>query len=240
MCYLLHMVTTGAQARPLRVDAARNRARILAAAAEVFAERGLDVTLDDIAAHAGLGVGTVYRRFADREALVEALFDERMQEKIERLMLALEVPPEQAWEALVEVVRETCEEFGHDRGMRQVMLSTVYGQDEVARCRDEMRVIVEQLVERAKATGRLRDDFQASDIPMIFLMVGTIADFASPVAPDLWRRYFNMLVDGMRARPGAAGGPVVEDEVGAPALGQDELTSAMGCWRPATLPQVQR
>src|ERR1700709_2058318 len=64
--------------RPLRKDAARNRERILAAAGEVFAERGLEVTLDDIAHHAGVGVGTVYRRFRDKEELIDALFDERM------------------------------------------------------------------------------------------------------------------------------------------------------------------
>ena len=61
-------------ARPLRADAERNRRRMLEAAAEVFATRGLAATLDDVAHHAGLGVGTVYRRFADKDALVEALF----------------------------------------------------------------------------------------------------------------------------------------------------------------------
>src|SRR4051794_18831071 len=66
--------------RPLRRDAERNRQRILAAAAEVFAERGLGATLDDIARHAGVGVGTVYRRFPDKDALIDALFLERMGE----------------------------------------------------------------------------------------------------------------------------------------------------------------
>jgi AcrR family transcriptional regulator len=227
------MVVSPAPARPLRADAARNRARILAAATEVFADRGLDVTLDDIAAHAGLGVGTVYRRFADREALIEALFDERMQGTIERMQAALEVPPEAAWDALIEMVRQICEQFGRDRGMRQVMLSSLHGREQVARCRDEIRVLVEQMVDRAKATGRLRDDFQASDIPMMFLMIGTIVDFSSPVAPDLWKRYFNMLVDGMRAVP-VAGVATVELPPCPPPMGQDELVSAMGCWRPAS------
>jgi AcrR family transcriptional regulator len=224
------MVVSPAPARPLRADAARNRARILAAATEVFAERGIDVTLDDIAAHAGLGVGTVYRRFADREALIEALFDERMQVKIERMRTALVVPPEDAWDALVELLRQICEDFGRDRGMRQVMLSSLHGHEQVARCRDEMRLLVEQLVDRAKATGRMRADFQASDIPMIFLMIGTIVDFSAPVAPDLWRRYFNMLVDGMRASS-----PCGSSTVEPPPLGHDELISAMGCWRPTSV-----
>ena len=65
-------------ARPLRRDAELNRQRILAAAGELFAERGLAVTLDDIARHAGVGVGTVYRRYPDKELLIDALFEERL------------------------------------------------------------------------------------------------------------------------------------------------------------------
>src|ERR1043166_6338645 len=72
------MSAVTSDSRPLRVDAARNRERILAAASEVFADRGLDVSLDDIARHAGVGVGTVYRRFPTKEALIEALFDSHL------------------------------------------------------------------------------------------------------------------------------------------------------------------
>jgi AcrR family transcriptional regulator len=221
--------------RPLRADAARNRARILAAASEVFAERGIDVTLDDIAAHAGLGVGTVYRRFADREALVEALFDDRMQQKLTRLRLALEVPPEQAYEAFVEVIREMCGHLARDRGMRQIMLSSVYGHDEVARCRDEMTVIGDELVKRAKATGKLRDDFEPTDLPAIMLMIGAIADFASAVAPDLWQRYFDMIIDGLRPQPAGVPGLSVQAPQCGPALAMDDLLEAMKSWRPAAV-----
>jgi AcrR family transcriptional regulator len=227
------MVSTAAQPRPLRADAARNRARIIAAAAEVFAERGLDVTLDDIAAHAGLGVGTVYRRFADREELVEALFDERMQKTSERMQAALQVPAEQAGAALITVIRDSCEEVARDRGLRQVMLSSAYGQNRIARCRDEMRVIVEELVVRAKATGELRPDFEATDVAMLFLMVGAIVDFAGPVAPDLWRRYFEMLMDGLRAGPENA--RLVDAPHCPHALEQTELLSAMQGWSPGPL-----
>jgi AcrR family transcriptional regulator len=66
------------QPRPLRRDAEQNRQRILAAAREVYSERGLDVTLDDIARHAGVGVGTVYRRFPGKEALIDALFEDKV------------------------------------------------------------------------------------------------------------------------------------------------------------------
>jgi AcrR family transcriptional regulator len=236
------MTATGATARPLRVDAARNRARILAAATEVFAERGLDVTLDDIAAHAGLGVGTVYRRFADREALVDALFNERMQAKIERMQTALAAPAEEAADALIAILRYTCEEFAGDRGLRQVMLSTIYGHGQMARCRDEVREIFEELVKRAKATGRLRADFDTSDVPMLFLMISSIADFGDSIAPDLWERYFDALIDGLCMRPDCrSDAPASVDLTAAegglrrPALTTDEVLSAMACWRPASV-----
>ena len=228
------MAHTQVPPRPLRADAARNRARIIDAAAEVFAERGLDVTLDDIAAHAGLGVGTVYRRFADREALVEALFDERMKAKIAKMEAALAVPAEQAGDALITLMREICEDLARDRGLRQLMLSSTYGQNRIAHCRDEIREIVERLVARAKATGELRADFEATDVPVLFLMVGAIADFATPVAPELWRRYFEMMVDGLR--PGALKVSECPQAPKAPkALEHAELITAMDNWRPGAL-----
>jgi AcrR family transcriptional regulator len=238
LCYLVHMVVTGAQARPLRADAARNRERILAAAQEVFAERGLDVTLDDIAAHAGLGVGTVYRRFADREALVEALFDQKMRAKLETVQAALTVPPEQAFDVLIDILRTNCEHLARDRGLRQVMLSSVYGQDEVARCRDEMNVAAEELVRRAKATGKLRPDFEPSDIAVLLLMIGAVADFAGAVDPELWRRYFDVMVDGLRAQATPAAMLSVDAPTCVPALAIKDLLTAMRSWRPPTLPQT--
>ena len=84
-----HMATT--TQRPLRKDAERNRQRIIDAAREVFAERGLGVSLDDIARHAGVGVGTVYRRFPDKEQLIDALFDERLDAIAARAESATEI-----------------------------------------------------------------------------------------------------------------------------------------------------
>jgi len=229
------MAGIDASPRPLRVDAARNRARILQAAGEVFAERGLDVTMDDIAAHAGLGVGTVYRRFADREALVEAFFTDHMQAKAARMREALAVPPEQAWDAFLELLEEFGEHIAKDRGMRQVMLSSAYGHSAIAACKDEMRTISDELVERAKATGKLRPDFEATDMPVIMLMIGAIADFSATVAPDLWRRYFEMIVDGLRTQP--IGGRELAAIQLPPcgALEYDDLLTAMQGWKPPAL-----
>ena len=83
---------TSSSDRPLRRDAERNRQRILQAAAEVFAERGLSATMDDIAEHASVGVGTVYRRFPDKELLIDALFEERMARMLEVAQQALAEP----------------------------------------------------------------------------------------------------------------------------------------------------
>src|SRR5215207_11651643 len=88
---LMSTATRMSTIRPLRADAERNRARILAAAAEVFAERGLDVSLDDIAAHAGVGVGTVYRRFPDKEALIDALCEDKIDRAVALADDALEI-----------------------------------------------------------------------------------------------------------------------------------------------------
>jgi AcrR family transcriptional regulator len=225
------MTQPGVVKRPLRADAVRNRARIMAAAAEIFAERGLDVTLDDIAARAGLGVGTVYRRFVDREALIEALFDERMRASTVRMRRALDSPD--AWQGLIDCILSTCEELARDRGMRQIMLSGVHGQAEAARCRGELHDIGVQLVDRAKAEGSLRQDFQPTDVPMLFLMVGSVADFAGASDPDVWRRYLNVLIAGMRA-PGSDRSDGM-DSSATPALGHDAMLAAINAWRPPTL-----
>ena len=211
--------------RPLRADALRNRAKILQAAAEVFADRGLDVTLDDIAHHAGVGVGTVYRRFADRETLIETLFEARMKAELQRMRDALADPD--PWHGLVTFVEGVCALIATDRGMRQVMLSSAYGQGEVAHCRDEFGVLGEQLVARVKATGVVRPDFEVTDVFVLFLLIGSVTDFAGEVSPQLWRRYFDIMIDGLRAQPGQSRAPEL-----APTLDQQELTSAMRCWRP--------
>ena len=226
------MTATGATARPLRADAVRNRARILEAAAEVFAERGLEVTLDDIAHHAGLGVGTVYRRFSDRESLVEALFDERMQVAKRRMEAALDEPD--AMQALEGVIRENCEQFAADRGLRQVMLTSTYGQNSLAQCREEIPPIVERLVQRAKESGALRSDFQATDIPILFLMIGAVVDFTGAIEPGLWRRYLELFLDGIRVCRSSDGGATAPGSTH-PALLHDQLMVAMGKCRPVSL-----
>src|SRR5262249_49101238 len=112
-------------ARPLRRDAERNRQRILQAAAEVFTEQGLRATLDDVADRAGVGVGTVYRRFPDKEALVEALFTERLDKLVGFAEQALADPD--PWAGLVDLLERAATIMAGDRGLRQILMYATYG-----------------------------------------------------------------------------------------------------------------
>jgi AcrR family transcriptional regulator len=213
--------------RPLRRDAERNRQRILAAAAEVFTERGLDATLDDVARAAGVGVGTVYRRFPDKDSLVSELFRDR----IDALVTVAEEACEAAdpWRGLVDFLEYIASAMAGDQGLRQLMMFGAYDRDQVCYARDRMRPVMTRLVERAQASGDLRPDFQATDVKMIAFMLASIAEYAAAVIPQVWRRYLAMLVDGLRpARDG-----VTELPVPAPTAGDlGDLLTAPG-QRPA-------
>jgi AcrR family transcriptional regulator len=182
--------------RPLRRDAERNRQRILAAAAQVFTERGLDATLDEVARAAGVGVGTVYRRFPDKEALVAALFRER----IDNLVTVAEDACAAAdpWQAVVSYLEYAAAAMAGDTGLRQLMMFGTYDRDQVCYARDRMRPVISRLVQRAQASGDLRGDFEATDVKMIAFMLASLAEYAAAVTPDVWRRYLAMLIDGLR------------------------------------------
>src|ERR1700739_4739907 len=117
----------GTDTPSLRKDAALNRERLLAAASELFAERGLDVTLNDIAHHAGVGVGTAYRRFANKAEVIDALFEDRLQE-IARLATEA-LAKEDAWDAFVTFFDPTLELLFGDQGLTQLMNNTQLGRD---------------------------------------------------------------------------------------------------------------
>lgn len=186
-----------AQARPLRADAERNRQRIIAAAQEVFAQRGLEVTLDDIAHQAGVGVGTVYRRFANREELIEAIFDTEIQRVIEVAEEAL--AHEDPWAGLVHFFTTAGQDFADDRGLREVLLVGTHGKDRVAAARDRLSPVVSAVIERAQRHGSLRDDIEASDVPLIQIMLGAATQLTRTVSPGLWQRYLTLILDGLRA-----------------------------------------
>src|SRR5216117_1033552 len=125
-----------APARPLRRDAELNRRRILESAREVFSQRGLQATLDDVAHHAGVGVGTVYRRFPDKEQLIEALFETRLEEIAALAGQALAA--DDAWEGLVGFLEGTMGLQAADRGLKEVVLGGPHGRSHVAAARQRI------------------------------------------------------------------------------------------------------
>jgi AcrR family transcriptional regulator len=179
--------------RPLRADAERNRLKILAAAHEVFADRGFAASLDDIAAHARVGVGTVYRRFPDKDALIDALFEKRLEDvaAIGRRALAAEDP----WQGFIAFMTEGIGLQAQDRGLRQAMLSR--GHDRVEQARATIIPIASELIARAQQNGALRADLALTDIPLINMMVSATADLTRDVSPDAYRRMMQIVFDGL-------------------------------------------
>jgi AcrR family transcriptional regulator len=182
--------------KPLRADAERNRRRILDAAAELFAAKGLSVGLDEIAHHAGVGVGTAYRRFPVKRRLIEALFEERLDRLVELAERALAA--DDAWEGLTGFLEQATELQIQNRGLKEIIIGSDHGTALAARARARLAPLSEQLVRRAQASGGLRADVVATDLPLLQFMVGSAAELTPPHAPNLWRRYLALATDGLR------------------------------------------
>jgi AcrR family transcriptional regulator len=182
--------------RPLRKDAARNRERLLVAARELFAEHGLDVTLNDIAHHAGVGVGTAYRRFANKEEVIDALFEDGLQALAAVAHEALAEPD--AWRGLVTYLERSLHmQFG-DRGLNQIMNNPALGDERTNDARTRIAPLMESLVERAQEQGVVRPDLDQTDIIFIQVALSAIMDRSRAIEPDLYRRYLTIFLDGIR------------------------------------------
>jgi AcrR family transcriptional regulator len=204
--------------RPLRSDAERNRRRILEAAADVFAERGLDVSLDDIAAAAGVGVGTVYRRFPDKDALIDALFEDKLGEVVEVIRKALEL--EDPWESFETFVRSVALVQAEDRGLKEALVAAHRGRDRLAMMRQQIAPLATKIVARAQEAGVVRSDLGVLDVPATFLALSYVAERTRDVAPRFWERLLTIFLDGVRADATRTPMPV-------PPLRQEQWISAM-------------
>lgn len=187
-------------ARPLRRDAELNRQRIIEAAREVYAERGLTATLDDVAHRAGVGIGTVYRRFPTKEALLEVALEERLEQHARAAEAALRAPT--AWEGLTTFLHETAEMHAADRGLRDVALGAEIGLRHFTRIRDRVVPTMTRLIERAQAEGSLRPDVTVEDLPLVMMMVSEVAHHSNAIRPGIYLRYLRLLLDGLRRSPG--------------------------------------
>lgn len=211
--------------RPLRKDAEINRRKILDAASELFAERGLGVTLNDVAHYAGVGVGTVYRRFPDKAQLIDELFEQRLAEIHALIEQAIEDPD--PWHGLTSFLEGALEIQARDRAVKELLFNTPGGADRVAMMRARMFPLAEVLVARAQKSGQLRADAAAQDVPMMQLMIGTIIDLSRDFEPELWRRFLSIVLQGLRADPR----PPETLDPAPPA--PDRMQAMLSAWKPA-------
>jgi AcrR family transcriptional regulator len=186
--------------RALRKDAELNRQRILAAAREVFAEHGFDATLHDVAAYAGVGVGTIYRRFPSKEVLIDALFERRVDELGDLAETASQDPD--AWNALVAFFERTMQMMAEDRGFMEILQNPAHGLERVAQSRDRIGPLIVGIIERARLQGKLREDFEATDLALIQIALAALIDKTRDIDPEVYRRYLAMFLDGIRADRG--------------------------------------
>jgi AcrR family transcriptional regulator len=198
MCVMAQKAVTR---KPLRKDAARNRERILHAASELFAERGLSATLNDIAHYAGVGVGTVYRHFPDREQLIDGLFEQRIDEVAALLREAVEDPD--PWHGLTTFLERNLALQARDRGLRELIMGAAGGFERLGKARARLQPIGARLIARAQEAGVLRADVESQDVPLIQLMLSSVIDISQDVSPELWRRYLAIVLRGLRVDPGA-------------------------------------
>jgi len=167
------------------------------AARAAFAEAGADLPMEEIARRAGVGIGTVYRHFPNKEALLDALLAEQLALFVLRTRNAL--AKDDAWEAFRDMVRQGASAQAEDMAFCElIMARKPFSRSEaVVALREELETETGKLLQRAKAEGRMRDDFTVDDLPVLFASIaGAIRSTADPEA---WRRQVEFALDGLRA-----------------------------------------
>jgi AcrR family transcriptional regulator len=182
--------------RPLRSDAERNRVAILAAARAVFAAQGLEAPLEEIALRAGVGIGTLYRRFPAREQLVAAALVDKIGEFALAAEQALADPD--PWAGFAGYVERICELQAGDRGLADLLSMALPADEEVSRLRALANDRAVQLIERAKAAGKLRADFAGEDLLVLLIANSAVVHVTRADAPGTWRRFVALLLDAFR------------------------------------------
>lgn len=190
----------------LRADARRNRERILAAAKGWFAAHGPDAPMEDIARSAGVAVGTLYRRFPDREALIRGVTRDNMDHALAEARAAVTEEPT-AWQALVRFLHQSRElQLSVQLATASPQVRAIIRDDPgIERARRAMLEVLETVVARAQAEGTLRPDVGTGDVAMVFvLLIRQVPLPREEVAQLAAERCMSLMLDGLRARPGTA------------------------------------
>lgn len=186
--------------RPLRADARRNRERILASAGELFARRGNNVQMEEIAAHSSLGMGTLYRHFPSKQDLLTAVVRERFQGMTHLARAAEQIAdPRVAFETILHTYLETAD---GDAAFQLALLGSNGLQwDGVEQQKAEFAEIVTRIIDRAVASGQIRSDFTFADFPILTCGIMSTMYFKPSRTSD-WRRHLELVLNGIRS-----GGP---------------------------------
>lgn len=181
------------QDRPLRADARRNRAALVTAATEAMGRRGLDASLDEIAATAGVANATLYRHFPTRRDLVQAVFAEQMARYSAAIERALAEPD--PWLAVRGYLAGICALQAENRALADLVTSAEYADD----TRPTAVAHLEQLLERARSAGRLRPDFGVEDVALLLMANAGVVRHTAEHAPASSPRLVALLLDGLAA-----------------------------------------
>ena len=180
-----------------RRDALRNRELLITSARQLFAERGVEVSVEEITQHAGVGMGTLYRHFSTKGELIDAVLEDAFAELAALAEQAAEV--DDAWEGLTGFLEAVLARHVANRGLKDVLATRSREAQRAEAMRARMRPLLRRLIERAHEQGTLRRDFTPEDLPLVFWTAGRIIEETAAIAPDYWRRYLALLCDGLRA-----------------------------------------
>ncbi|MFE7794791.1 TetR/AcrR family transcriptional regulator [Streptomyces sp. NPDC057460] len=194
---------TGAQhtddpaAQPLRSDAERNRGRIIAAGRTVFGRDGLNASMASVAREASVGIATILRHFPAKEELVAAVFLDRMDAYADAVVVALDDPD--PWHGFTGYIEAACAMQAADNGFADVLTMNFPTAKALEQRRNEAYEAMVQLISRAKATGRLREDFDPSDLVLLHMANLGVVNACGDAAPDAWRRVVALMIQSFEA-----------------------------------------
>lgn len=201
----------------IRSDAKRNRERLVASARELFAAEGVDVSVEEITHHAGVGMGTLYRHFPTKDELIDAVLEDAFAEIIQIAREA--AAAEDAWAGLTHFFERILALHAANRGVKDIVAARAHGARRAEAMRARIRPLLGRVIERAHEQGTLRRDFTIDDLPLVIWTAGRVIELTETAAPGNWRRYLGFLFDGLR--------PAAATPLAAPPLTRAQFTRVL-------------